>query len=153
MMERIESFNVNHDKLMPGIYISRQDGDIVTYDLRFKQPNGGDYLKNAVMHTIEHLMATFLRNSEYRQNIIYFGPMGCRTGFYLLVRDMSGRQVIHAVKESLSFISAFDDFIPGVSRIECGNYLEHDLRGARQECIVMSKVAENYTEWQLKYTE
>jgi len=150
-MERIESFNVNHDKLLPGIYISRQDDDIVTYDLRFKRPNGGEYLENAAMHTIEHLMATFLRNNEHRQNIIYFGPMGCRTGFYLLVRNMSGRQVVSAVKESFDFIANFDGLIPGVSSIECGNYLEHDLKGARRECIIMSKVIENHTESQLKY--
>lgn len=85
-MDRIASFSVDHDLIEPGIYISRIDGDIVTYDLRTRKPNAGDYMDNLTMHTVEHMLATFLRNSEIGGEVIYFGPMGCRTGFYLLVR-------------------------------------------------------------------
>lgn len=83
-MDRIASFSVDHDLIEPGIYISRIDGDIVTYDLRTRKPNAGDYMDNLTMHTVEHMLATFLRNSEIGGEVIYFGPMGCRTGFYLL---------------------------------------------------------------------
>ena len=88
-MEKIASFCVDHDKLCPGIYVSRQDGDITTYDIRVCTPNHPPFMENAVMHTIEHLFATMARNSEYADQVIYFGPMGCRTGFYFLVRDMA----------------------------------------------------------------
>ena len=86
-MERIASFSVNHDKLEKGMYVSRIDGDIVTYDIRMKKPNQGDYLGNAELHTFEHLFATYARNSVYKESVIYVGPMGCRTGFYFLLRD------------------------------------------------------------------
>ena len=93
-MERIASFTVNHNTLQRGIYTSRIDGDITTYDIRMKLPNGGDYLETPAMHTIEHLFATFVRNSNFKDEIIYFGPMGCRTGFYFLVRKVSPEDVI-----------------------------------------------------------
>ena len=150
-MERIDSFNVNHNTLMPGIYISRRDGDITTYDLRFKVPNSGDYLQNAAMHTIEHIMATYLRNGSHKNDIIYFGPMGCRTGFYLLVRNMDVEEVISAVREGLRFISDFDGPIPGVSKIECGNYLEHNLGEAKRECFEMLNHIKDYTICGLTY--
>ena len=133
-MKQIQSFLVDHDKLKPGLYISRTDGDIVTYDLRFKTPNAGDYLSNGAMHTIEHIFATWLRSSPKEENILYFGPMGCRTGFYLLVRGMDGGDVVSLVKEATAFTAQFDANIPGMSRIECGNYLEHDLSLAKKEC-------------------
>ena len=151
-MEKIASFTVNHNTLKRGIYISRIDGDITTYDIRMKLPNGGDYLENAAMHTIEHLFATFVRNSQYRDEIIYFGPMGCRTGFYFLVRNVSPEEVIQLVKDTMSFISEYEGEIPGVSKIECGNYLEHDLYGAKTECNKMLSVVENYSIDMLNYT-
>ena len=86
-MDRIASFSVNHDKLEKGIYVSRIDGDVVSYDVRMKKPNGGDYLESPAMHTFEHLFATYARNSRFSDSVIYVGPMGCRTGFYLLLRD------------------------------------------------------------------
>ena len=131
-MKKIASFTVNHDTLEKGMYISRIDGDVVTYDIRMKKPNGGDYLDMAAAHTLEHLFATYARNSEYGDKIVYVGPMGCRTGFYLLVRSsLSHTQAIELVKESMAFARDFEGEIPGNKREECGNYLYHDLDGAK----------------------
>lgn len=150
-MERIASFTVNHNTLQRGIYTSRIDGDITTYDIRMKLPNGGNYLETPAMHTIEHLFATFVRNSKFMDEIIYFGPMGCRTGFYFLVRNVSPEDVISLVQDSLKFISEYEGEIPGVSKIECGNYLEHDLEGAKKECAEMLEVVKNYSVDMLVY--
>lgn len=100
-MERIASFQVNHDTLEPGVYVSRIDGDITTYDMRFIKPNTPPFLPNPVMHTIEHLFATYSRNSKYADKVIYFGPMGCRTGFYFLVRDMSQEDALELIKDTV----------------------------------------------------
>ncbi len=150
-LKRIASFEVNHDVLQRGIYTSRIDGDVTTYDIRMKLPNKGVYLNNPAMHTIEHLVATFVRNSEFSDRIIYFGPMGCRTGFYLLVRDIEPNNVILLVKAAFKFLADFEGEIPGVSSIECGNYLEHDLVDAKKEAKEYLPVIENYTVEQLKY--
>ena len=153
-MNKIESFKINHDILERGIYVSRIDGDVVTYDIRMKKPNGGDYLKSDVMHTIEHIFATFVRNSKYGENVIYFGPMGCRTGFYLLMRDaVKKSEVIGLVKAALCYIADFSGEIPGNSRIECGNYLEHDLVGAKAEAKKMFVVVANWSEKDMQYKE
>ncbi|MGN0106624.1 MAG: S-ribosylhomocysteine lyase, partial [Hominilimicola sp.] len=101
-MNKIKSFQVDHRKLSKGIYISRIDADIVTYDLRFCKPNSGEVLDNVTMHTIEHMLATFARNSDIKNEVLYFGPMGCQTGFYLLVRDViSKEKVLETVKDIL----------------------------------------------------
>lgn len=151
-MKRIASFSVNHDLLERGLYISRVDGDVVTYDIRMKKPNGGDYLQNGAIHTFEHLFATYARNSSYANDVIYFGPMGCRTGFYFLVRDnVSHREVIDLVKNAMKFISKFTGEIPGSKREECGNYLDHDLNGAKKEAEAMLAVMENIEEKDLYY--
>ncbi len=151
-MERIASFSVNHDKLEKGMYVSRIDGDIVTYDIRMKKPNQGDYLGNAELHTFEHLFATYARNSVYKDSVIYVGPMGCRTGFYFLLRDdVTKEEAISLVKESFAFIAGFEGEIPGSKRQECGNYLEHDLAGARKTAQDMLKVLEDWTEDKLSY--
>ena len=97
-MERITSFTIDHDVLVPGFYISRKDGDITTYDLRTRRPNKGDYMSNADMHSVEHMFATYIRNSEIADSVIYFGPMGCQTGFYLLVRDVEPKKVFQIRK-------------------------------------------------------
>lgn len=153
-MERIASFSVNHDKLEKGIYVSRIDGDVVSYDVRMKKPNGGDYLETPAMHTFEHLFATYARNSEFSQSVVYVGPMGCRTGFYLLMRDsVKKSDVIKLVKETFEFIKDFDGEIPGNKREECGNYKEHDLKGAKLVAEDMTKVLENWTEEKMKYDE
>lgn len=153
-MKRIASFSVNHDKLEKGIYVSRIDGDVISYDIRMKKPNGGDYLNNPAMHTFEHLFATYARNSEFSEQVIYVGPMGCRTGFYLLLRDtVDKKDVIRLVKETFDFVTKFSGEIPGSKREECGNYLEHDLDGAKLIADDMLKVLENWTEEKMKYEE
>ena len=151
-MDRIASFLVNHDLLEKGMYISRVDGDVVTYDIRMKKPNGGDYLGYAELHTFEHLFATYARNSAYKDSVVYVGPMGCRTGFYLLLRDtVSRRDAIDLVRQSFSFISEFEGEIPGAKRQECGNWLEHDLAGARRTAADMLAVLENWNTEKLAY--
>ena len=151
-MEKITSFTVNHDKLEKGMYISRIDGDCITYDIRMKKPNGGDYLTNGALHTFEHLFATYARNSAFSDSVIYVGPMGCRTGFYFIVRDkMSHEEVLSLVRESFVFIADFDDVIPGSTRIECGNYLEHDLPGARKVASDMLIVLKDWTRDKMVY--
>lgn len=153
-MKKIASFTVNHDILERGMYLSRVDGDAVTYDIRMKKPNGGVYLENAAMHTIEHLFATFARNSAHQDAILYVGPMGCRTGFYLLVRDtLSHEEAIALVRNSMNFIAAYEGEIPGTTSVECGNYLEHDLEGAKKEAAAMAEVLLNWTPDMLQYQE
>lgn len=154
IMKRIKSFSINHNVLVPGIYTSRVDGDAVTYDVRMKKPNAGDYLANGALHTIEHLFATYARNSEYSDSVIYVGPMGCRTGFYLVVRDsVSPEQAIDLVKRSMKYIADFEGEIPGAKPEECGNYREHDLPGAKREAAAMYEVVKNWTPAQLVYPE
>ncbi len=151
-MEKIASFTVNHDRLEKGMYVSRTDGDVITYDIRMKKPNGGDYLGNGELHTFEHLFATYARNSEYGRQVIYVGPMGCRTGFYLLLRDaVSGPEAIRLVKEAFGFIRDFKGEIPGSRREECGNYREHDLAGARRTAEDMLSVLAEWTAEKLTY--
>ena len=153
-MQTIASFTVNHDKLKKGMYISRIDGDVVTYDIRMKIPNGGDYLSNGAMHTFEHLFATYARNSAYGGQVLYVGPMGCRTGFYFLLRDcVPCAEAIRLVKECFAFIAAFEGEIPGSKRQECGNYLEHDLPGARAVARDMLSVLADWTEQNLYYEQ
>ena len=151
-MQKIASFTVNHDRLEKGMYISRIDGDVVTYDIRMKKPNAGDYLCMSAAHTIEHLFATYARNSEVGKDIIYVGPMGCRTGFYLLVRDsVSHVLAIELVKQSMAFIKDFAGEIPGNTREECGNYLDHDLVGAKAVAADMCEVLRDWTASDLQY--
>lgn len=132
-MKKITSFCINHDILEKGLYISRIDGDIVTYDLRMMKPNAGVYLENAGLHTFEHLFATYVRNSEYSDQIIYAGPMGCRNGFYFLTRDtLSKETCIQLIQDTCAFIKDFEGEILGASKSkECGNYLDHDLKQAK----------------------
>lgn len=150
-MKRIASFEVNHDTLTPGMYTSRVDGDITTYDIRIVRPNGGVYLENAAMHTFEHLFATYTRNSALGDKIIYCGPMGCRTGFYFLVRDMDAQDAIALMRGTMDFVAAYTGEIPGVSRPECGNYLEHDLEGARKIAQTMQPLLSDWTPQRLTY--
>lgn len=153
-MKKIASFTINHDTLTRGMYISRVDGDVVTYDIRMKLPNGGDYLENAAMHTFEHLFATFVRNSIWSKEVIYVGPMGCRTGFYLLLRDsVSKTDAIKLMQRCLAFIATFEGKIPGSEKRECGNYLDHNLIGAKAIAVDMLPVLENWSEEKMKYPE
>ena len=132
-LTRIASFSVDHDYITPGIYVSRIDGDITTYDLRTRKPNNGDYMDNLTMHSLEHMFATYVRNSDIKNNIIYFGPMGCQTGFYLLVRGADNETVFNTVTETLRKIISHDGEIFGKSRKECGNYKNLDLDAAKLE--------------------
>lgn len=151
-MKKIASFEVDHTKFGVGMYISRIDGDIVTYDVRMVKPNGGSYISNPSLHTIEHLFATYARSSEFGSDIIYVGPMGCRTGFYLLTRDtLSKENAIALVKSAYSFIADFCEEIPGCSEIECGNYKEHDLASAKRDVLPLLEKLENYTPDMLDY--
>ena len=151
-MERIASFCVDHTKLDRGMYISRVDGDVVTYDIRMKKPNHGDYLAVPAAHTIEHLFATYARNSALGNQVVYVGPMGCRTGFYLLVSDsISHEQALQLVRDSFAFIAQFEGAIPGASEVECGNYREQDLAGAKAEALAMLPVLEGWSAEQMQY--
>lgn len=153
-MKKIASFTINHDTLTKGMYISRIDGDIITYDIRMKLPNAGDFFDTASGHTFEHLLATFVRNSEFSNSVIYAGPMGCRTGFYLLLRDdISSQTAIELVKKSMDFIADYQGEIPGNTAKECGNYLDHDLEGAKLLAKDMQAVLRNWTVEDLQYKE
>ncbi len=152
-MDKIASFRINHDVLLPGMYISRVDGDVVTYDVRFIRPNTPPFMDTAAMHTVEHLVATYVRNSEWSDHIIYFGPMGCRTGFYFLTRALTDEQAIALMQRALAYTAAYEGEIPGASAVECGNWLEHDLAGARALCAAQCRVLEGYTADRLVYPE
>ncbi len=145
-MEKIASFCVDHDKLKKGMYISRVDRDIVTYDIRMVVPNCGVYLDNPAIHSFEHLFATYARNSRYTDNVVYVGPMGCRTGFYFLTRNLPHQAALDLFRETLDFVLGFEGVIPGVefSR-ECGNYLDHDLEGAKRIAADMKEVLKDWT--------
>lgn len=136
-MKRIASFDVDHNKLLPGLYTSRKDESkgvkATTYDLRVTIPNSHPPMELAAIHTIEHLCATYLRNDdEFGSEVIYFGPMGCRTGFYLvLFGEKTPEEIYDKVVELFEFVKNFEGIIPGATAIECGNYLEHNLTWAK----------------------
>lgn len=135
-MEKIASFTINHLKLLPGVYVSRKDhiGNevVTTFDLRMTRPNFEPVMNTAEVHTIEHLAATFLRNhKDYGDRIVYFGPMGCRTGFYLILAgDYESADIVPLVREMFEFISSYRDEVPGASARDCGNYLDMNLNMA-----------------------
>lgn len=153
-MERIKSFDIDHTKLQTGLYVSRVDGDTVTYDLRMCMPNGGRYLENAALHTLEHLFATYVRviNKKYSEQIIYVGPMGCRTGFYFITRDTMGKDaVIGLLQETFAYIAAYEGEIPGSTEPECGNYRDHDLAGAKETAKEYGAVIASWTPDKMVY--
>ena len=136
-MEKIASFTIDHIKLQPGIYVSRKDfvgkEVITTFDLRMTSPNEEPVMNTAEVHTIEHLGATFLRNhAQYKDRVIYFGPMGCRTGFYLILAgDQTSSEILELVKETFEYIRDFEGDVPGASPRDCGNYLDMNLPMAK----------------------
>lgn len=152
-MERIASFQVDHNHLQPGMYLSRRDGQVVTFDLRFKKPNTGDLLTNAELHSVEHIIATLLRNSSARDAVIYFGPMGCQTGFYFLFDGarLSDADAVELVKEAFAAGAAFEGEMPGKSPVECGNYINLDVDLARTQCAYYSGVIREWTVDKLAY--
>ena len=155
-LNKIPSFTVDHIKLEPGIYISRIDevgGDYVTtFDIRLKKPNAEPVINIAELHTIEHLGATFLRNDEeWKDKVVYFGPMGCRTGFYFLTRSLSDNYSINLIKEAFQFIADYWGVIPGASPKECGNCLDHNLPQAKEEAKAFLEIIKDWTKEDLKY--
>lgn len=153
-MKQIASFCIDHDTLGKGLYTSRVDGDVVTYDLRMVVPNAGVYLDNAGIHTFEHLFATYVRNTPYSDRVVYVGPMGCRTGFYFLVRDsLPPAEVISLLQDTMGFIAAFEGPVPGAQKsCECGNYLNHDLAAARVYARDMAEVLKDWTPEKMDYS-
>lgn len=155
----VTSFGIDHERLLRGIYVSRKDtvgnGVATTFDVRMKEPNREMVLDTSVMHTIEHLMAVYLREHPvWAEKTIYVGPMGCRTGFYLLLRDdVSQEQAIGLMQGALDYVADFEGEIPGNKRQECGNYLEHDLPGAKLVAKDMQQVLAGWTPVQMKYAE
>ncbi len=154
-MKKIASFTIDHTILPCGMYVSRVDGDVVTYDIRCRKPNVEQVMANDAIHTVEHLFATYVRNTPLSDGVIYFGPMGCRTGFYFLVRstEISHEQAIEMTKAAFEFIADYEGEIPGVSAKECGNYRDHSLEGAKAEAQRMVKVMENVSVETLKYPQ
>ena len=153
-MERIASFCVDHTRLDRGMYLSRQDGDVLTWDIRMKKPNHGDYLSTGSAHTLEHLFATYARNSEYKDGVIYVGPMGCRTGFYLLLAgDYTSRDVLPLVLDCFRFIRDYRGEVPGASPKDCGNYLDMNLNMANFWGRRYAALLENITPDRLIYPE
>ena len=133
-INRIASFSVNHDYIIPGVYISRIDGDITTYDMRTRVPNKGDYMDILTMHSVEHMFATYVRNSQISDRVIYFGPMGCQTGFYLLVRNSDNKETLGVIMQTLEKIINHSGEMFGAVREECGNYKNLSLDAAKAEC-------------------
>ena len=153
-MQQIASFQVDHDKITPGMYISRIDGDITTFDLRTRTPNAGEYMDNVTMHSVEHMLATYVRNSEIGQNVIYFGPMGCRTGFYLLLAgDLTSRDALPLVRDCFRFVRDFRGEVPGASAKDCGNYLDMNLPMANYWGAKYAALLESITDDRLVYPE
>ena len=150
-MERIASFCVDHTTLMPGMYLSSRDGDVLTWEIRMKRHNQGDYLSTAAAHTLEHLFATYARNSRWGDGVVYVGPMGCRTGFYLLTRGLEPADALALTVASFRFMAEYDGPIPGASERECGNYRDMDLPAARAEAAAMVPVLAKLTAADLHY--
>ena len=152
-MERIASFQVDHNKLRPGLYLSRQDGNVITYDLRFKTPNTDDLLSNAEMHSVEHIIATLLRNSAQKDAVIYFGPMGCQTGFYFLFdgAQLTHGQAIDLLNSVFAQGAAYEGEMPGKSAVECGNYRNLDVDLAKAQCAFYAQVIAEWNENLLNY--
>lgn len=151
-MEKIQSFKVDHDTLLPGLYIARVDfGDLVTYDLRLRRPNRKDFLTPAQAHTIEHLFASYIRSSAVGKQVAYFGPMGCLTGFELLLKGTPAKRAVEEIQKGMAFVRDFTGGIPGARRRECGNYRMHNLAGAKRAAADYCEVIGDWNETKLSY--
>jgi len=142
-MKTIQSFTVDHLKLRPGLYISRVDGDATTFDLRTRTPNGGDYMDNLTMHSVEHLFATVIRNGPMSEKVLYFGPMGCQTGFYLITRNAAPEDVLSEILRVLKAILRWNEKMPGSEEKECRNYKNLSLAAGKEECRKYLEILEN----------
>ncbi len=158
-MEKIASFTIDHIRLLPGLYVSRKDRvgqeTVTTFDLRLTSPNDEPVMNTAEVHTIEHLAATYLRNEpQWKDRVIYFGPMGCRTGFYLLLAgDYTSREILPLVKNCFAFIRDFRGEVPGASARDCGNYLDMNLSMANYWGAKYTALLENMDDSRLTYPE
>ena len=158
-MKKIPSFTIDHNQLLPGIYVSRKDNvgnDVVTtFDIRMKAPNREPALHPGALHTIEHLAAIYLRNNEeWQERIVYWGPMGCLTGNYLLMKgDMKSEDIVKLMIDTFEFVANYDGVVPGTEPQDCGNYLLHDLPMARYEAKQYLKVLKNIKPENLNYPE
>ncbi len=158
-MKKIPSFTINHEKLLRGIYVSRKDsvgGEVVTtFDIRMKEPNREPVMGAPELHTIEHLAATYLRNdAEWKDKVIYWGPMGCQTGNYLLLKgDLQSRDIVELMKRTFRFIATFEGDVPGATARDCGNHLLMNLPMARYEAKKFLEVLDNIDESHLVYPE
>lgn len=152
-MERIASFSVDHTLLIPGLYLSRRDGNVVSLDLRFKKPNTGDLLSNAEIHSVEHIIATLLRNSEQKDAVIYFGPFGCQTGFYFLFDEaqITISEAIRLLQQVFAAGASYEGEMPGCSAAECGNYRNLDVALARNCCRYYAAVIVDWDAAKLTY--
>jgi len=157
-MKKIESFQVDHDKLLEGLYISRTDtisgATLTTYDIRMKRPNAGEYIMPSVAHTLEHLLATFFRNHDvFKDNVVYFGPMGCQTGMYLILgTPLTTKELSKYLCEAMEFVVNFDGELPGSKRIECGQFELHDMNDAKVEAAQYLEIIKNITEDRMTYS-
>ena len=158
-MEKITSFTIDHLRLKPGLYVSRKDAvgkeTVTTFDLRICRPNHEPVMNTAEIHTIEHLAATFLRNEpNWKERVLYFGPMGCRTGFYLLLSgDLSSTDILQLIKDCFTFVASFDSDVPGASAKDCGNYLDMNLPMAKYWAKRYLAVLDCITDEQLYYPQ
>ena len=158
-MDKIPSFTIDHCRLQPGIYVSRKDEvgveTVTTFDIRMKRPNAEPCLHNGAIHTIEHLAATYLRNdAQWKDRIIYWGPMGCLTGNYLLIKgDLQSKDIVDLMIHTFEFIASFEGEIPGQAAKDCGNYLLHNLPMARYEARIYLEVLKNIKPENLVYPE
>ncbi len=150
-MQKIASFSVDHRLIKEWIYISRIDGDITTYDVRMRKPNTGNVMSNALIHSFEHLFATFMRNGNLSDSVVYVGPMGCQTGFYLLIRNADNKAVLDEIKRVLAKIGGYDGEMPGMSEIECGNFSNLDCSIAKAEAMEYLQKIMSETENDLDY--
>ncbi len=157
-MKKIESFQVDHNKLLEGVYVSRtdkiKDAILTTYDIRMKRPNANDYISPKSAHTLEHLLATFFRDNDVLQkNVVYFGPMGCQTGMYLILGiELTTKEVSEYLVEAMKFVINFNDELPGNKKIECGQYELHDLSLAKEDARNYLEILENITDERMTYS-
>lgn len=157
-MKKIQSFQVDHDKLLEGLYISRKDqikdAVLTTYDIRMKIPNAGDYISPKSAHTLEHLLATFFRGNELlKDNVVYFGPMGCQTGMYLILGTLlTPRELSKHLIDAMEFVVKFDDELPGNKKIECGQYELHDLKQAKIDASAYLEILNNISDERMIYS-
>lgn len=152
-MKKIASFTVDHRKIKEGVYLSGVYGGVITYDLRMRKPNTGDLLSNSAMHSLEHIFATLIRNSEMADKIVYFGPMGCQTGFYLLIRNDNHEENLSLIKDTLKKVIEYNGEMPGASEVECGNYRNLDMAIAKSESEVYYNKIKNNTVNDMRYPE